>query len=209
MNDTDSGTTTTPFLSGWKATGIIVCGLVAATLLAAAMPARIKLLGLFPVAFAALLGYVFGRVAMLAGIRRRGVLLPLTAVVVAAGLAGYYAESFRRWRSEREQFYADHIERQPGGKEIIQRLQANTLSSEPLIRQIDEQYRGLLSPTFTDYLEQRVAKVRIAGRDVHAKQPWSTMLFLTELTMGALAGLCASWAVTRSSFRRIAQKVSA
>ncbi|MBA3315929.1 MAG: hypothetical protein M3552_21575 [Planctomycetota bacterium] len=207
-NTTGSPDTAAP-LSGAKAAATIVFGLIAIILLAAAMPARVKLLGLFPVAFAALIGYVFGRVAMLAGLRRRGVLVPLTTIVVAAGLAGYYTESFRRWRAEREQYYADHIGRQPGGKQILQRLQGNMLSADPLMRQFDDPYRSLLYPSFTEYLDQRVASLRIAGRNIRVASPWPLVLFAAELMIGTVAGLSASLAASRRSRTPTTGKVTA
>jgi len=176
-------------LSGKTTVALVLVGLTLFTLLAAAMPARVKLLGLFPVVFAAILGYVFGRVAMLAGLRRRGVLVPLTMLIVIAGLAGYYGESYRRWQSERERYFSDHLTRQPGGQQILQRLQANTLSTDPLLREFDEQYRSLMKPSFADYINQRLASLQIAGRVVEVRRPWPVAFFVAELLLGTAAGV--------------------
>ena len=176
-------------LGGKTAVVIVLVGLTLLTLIAAAMPARVKLLGLFPVVFAAILGYIFGRIAMLAGLRRRGVLIPLTMLIVVAGLAGYYGESYRRWRSDREQYLSDHISAQPGGQQILQRLQANTLSTDPLLREFDEQYRSLMKPSFADYINQRLASLEFAGYVVDVGRPWPVAFFVAELLLGTAAGI--------------------
>lgn len=190
MNETASRDAPPPSpLSGKAAVALVLVCVTLFTLLAAAMPARVKLLGLFPVVFAAILGYVFGRVAMLAGLRRRGVLVPLTLLIVVAGLAGYYGESYRRWQSERERYFSDHLSRQPGGQQILLRLQGNALSRDPLLREFDEQYRTLLQPSFGDYLNQRLASLRLAGHVVEVAPPWPVMFFVVELLLGTAAGI--------------------
>ncbi len=153
------------------------------------MPARVKLLGLFPVVFAAILGYVFGRIAMLAGLRRRGVLVPLTMLIVVAGLVGYYGESYRRWQSERERYFSDHLRQQPGGQQILQRLQGNMLSTDPLLREFDVQYRTLMLPSFSDFLNHRLASLQVAGQVIEVRRPWPVVFFVVELLMGTAAGV--------------------
>jgi hypothetical protein len=198
MNETTKRDAPSPNpLSGKSAFALVLVGLTLFTLLAAAMPARVKLLGLFPVVFAAILGYVFGRIAMLAGLRRRGVLLPLTMLIVVAGLAGYYGESYRRWQSEREQYYSDHLSQQPGGQQILQRLQGNLLSTDPLLREFDAQYRTLMKPSFADFLNQRLASLQIASHVVDVRPPWPVAFFVVELLLGTAAGVWAAIVAAR------------
>jgi hypothetical protein len=196
-------------LGGKTAAALVLIGLTLFTLLAAALPARVKLLGLFPVVFAAILGYVFGRVAVLAGLRRRAVLVPLTMLVVTAGLAGYYGESYRRWRSDRERYFSDHIGAQPGGQQILQRLQGNTLAADPTLRKFDDQYRALMKPSFADYLNQRLASVQVAGRVVEVPPPWPIAFFVIELLLGTAAGVWTAIVAARRTHTPNAAEVPA
>jgi hypothetical protein len=188
---------------------LVLVGLTLFTLLAVAMPARVKLLGLFPVVFAAILGYVFGRIAMLAGLRRRGVLVPLTMLIVVAGLVGYYGESYRRWQSERERYYSDHLTSQPGGQQILQRLQGNMLSTDPLLREFDVQYRTLMLPSFADYLNQRLASLQIAGRVIDVAPPWPLAFFVVELLLGTASGVWAALVAARRTQVPVVRQVPA
>ncbi len=196
-------------LGGKTAAALVLVGLILFSLLAAAMPARVKLLGLFPVVFAAILGYVFGRVAVLAGLRRRGVLIPLTMLVVIAGLTGYYGESYRRWRSDRDRYFSDHISAQPGGQQILQRLQGNTLAADPMLRKFDEQYRALMKPSFADYLNQRLASLQIAGHVVEVPPPWPIAFFVAELLLGTVAGVWTAIVAARRTHTANATEVPA
>src|SRR5690606_15740018 len=64
---------------------IAVAGLFAAILIAVSLPARFKLIGLFSIAFAGVIGWGFGRLVATAGLSRKSWLVLLAALVVSVG----------------------------------------------------------------------------------------------------------------------------
>jgi hypothetical protein len=154
-------------------------------LAAAHAPGRVKLLGLFAVAFGLLAGSALGALARFLQVEQRTAMLPVAVILISAAQLGMALESWRVYRAE-----------------VRETLQADVPLPVPesLKSSIREDRRRMMAErmSFPAWLRHRVSPLKVQSR------PWPELLFGAELVLGIAAGV---WAFRRAS-RRAAESLN-
>lgn len=184
---------------GWISWTVLLAIAVAALALAAAhLPAPFKKLGLFAIAYGALVGLVGAWLSQFApGLRPRrdgspAASPPRTGVAVVflvalGGLIGLMAESYRVDRWERERRERADPKQALAKKLLDSAIEPPDAKSQATLEEFRESYRNR-GESFVEYLQ-----FRVSGIGIH--QPWAATLFWgIELVLG---GLAAGWVFYR------------
>ena len=173
-------------LSRWLAAGAVF--LTAWTLVCAHAPSRIKLIGLFALAYGLLAGLVLKHLARLAGLRPSWQLPALTFVLVAAGQVGLALESHRLYAAEVQR----NIESDKSRAALALMLQTSEPPADPESRALfDDMRQTLGAPSqtrFADYLQHRLSSLG------NWPAPWPEVIWCLEIAASAAA---AAWLASR------------
>ena len=173
-------------LARWRFLPLALAALAAVAFVAAHAPPRVKLLVLFPVFVGAASGGLAAALAMRDGLSRRGT-LRAAAVLVPLALAGYWAESYRAWRSGRAAEVAANLLAQPGGKLVLDQVRSAETPSNAIEAEFLAAYRERMNPPVSVYLAQR-----LRGLPGNVPPPWPAVVAAVELLLGWAAGIAAA-----------------
>ena len=207
----DSRTTPRPLLAVCGA--VLLAALVG--LLGPFVSPRLKLIGLYPTALAAVAGY--GAALLLSHVgawrvrtrnsvrqngRGTGWLPGLATLLMLIVIAGYFGVSLLRFRNERVNELEQHLKAQPGGALIWQDLQSGRTTFAPAEAKFMEAYQALYQnrrqETFNSFLETRLLNVRTGG----VPQPWPWIVAGLECLAMLLAGVATTYYTLRGLTER-------
>ena len=153
------------------------------TLCAVHAPSRIKLLGLFAVAYGLLAGWGTGQLARISGIHSRRIVAIVSFGVIIAGQVGMALESHRLFAAElRRQYQADPIAALLKQLPFPQQPKDQAKLKETIEQNRRERARRLAELTsFSAYLQHRV-------KSLSWSQPWAVLLWAVEVLLASAAG---------------------
>jgi hypothetical protein len=186
----------------WLASATVAVTVLAAV--AAHLPGRIRLTGVFGVAFGFACGWLLGLLAMRFGIARSRLVAMGGWTLISAGIALMGWETQRQWAAQRRaEIGPDPWPAFAAKLGTIGNHQdsADAGQAQELVRQSRmERSRALSERTsFAQYLVERTATARFAG----IPQPWAAAVWGLEIVCGGAAG---AWMMRRSRFSRPVDK---
>jgi hypothetical protein len=154
------------------------------TVVAVHAPARIKLIGLFSIAFGMVVGFGLGILARSLGLTRNTASVMTIVGVIAAGLVGMTVESHRLWSAKEW----DAFQKSPAGQMAMRTARSEQAPDDlkaSVQESIDRQRESL---QFRSYLTRRISTTG------NWKEPWPLIFWLAEIALASTAG---SWAFCR------------
>ncbi len=161
------------------------------TLCAVHAPSRIKLLGLFAIAYGLLAGWNTGQLAHITGIHSRRIVAIVSFAVIIAGQVGMAVESYRLYHrfhaAELRRLYqsdpmASLMKHIPVPKQLGDQAQLKT-TLEQNRQERDRKLAVLIrrKTSFSAYLRNRVSSLRLS-------QPWAVLLWAVDMALASAAG---------------------
>lgn len=172
----------------WLALGAIF--LTAVTLLCAHAPARIRLLGLFAVAYGLFSGYALKHLARIVALRQAGAIIALTFVAVAAGQSALTLESYRIAAAAHASEMQRELESDKSRAALALILQSSAPPADSQARQMFDEMQETLGirMSFANYLARRFSTLG------QWSSPWPEIFWSVEILMSAAAG---AWMASR------------
>lgn len=157
---------------------LLALSVVAATILFAHAPARIRLIGLFAVAYGAVVGYLAAQFAKRTGLPCSSMAVALTFLAILVGQIGVAVESYRL--AHRETLFT------PEHAAANAMLSAAEPPENPRSRKLLEDMQATLGrgQNFSNYLGHRVAALGAWTR------PWPEIFWVLEMLLASASGVC-------------------
>jgi hypothetical protein len=162
---------------------LTVATLAALSLTAVFVPARLKLLGLFPMMLGAAAGAIVTYLGQSLAASRRTILAVALALIPLA-LAGYAAGAFFAWRQARASEIVENLLAQPGGRQMVERLHATEPSADEVEAELLAAYREQMNPPPQRYLIER-----LRGMKASISLRGAALVAALEYLLGVMAAL--------------------